>query len=91
MSKFANGMTRRTCGRGTEGSALTYAQLLARGFDLTGDAGGTDPGEPISMRLPKVVMPRSSIHAASGHAPNQPASACEKHAAQNNSLWEIAA
>lgn len=48
-------------------------------------------GEAISMRLPETALPRSSLHAASGHAPNRPASVGEIHAAQNNSLWEMAA
>ena len=42
-------------------------------------------------RLTEVAMPRPSPHAASGHMPSKPAFACEKHAAQNNSHWEIAA
>ena len=48
-------------------------------------------GVPIFMRLPEAALPRSSLHAVSRHAPNQPASDCTMHAAQNNSLWEIAA
>ena len=34
MSKFANGMTRRTCGRGTDGSSGTLGEVTAELGDV---------------------------------------------------------
>ena len=72
---------------GFEGTcALTsVANLLTQSGKPTTE-GEVVAGTSISMRIPEVSMPRSSIHAVSGDAAKQRASAC---AAQNDSFWEV--